>query len=118
METPIKVLKQGAPIVNSASILYDAGFIKVISIDLKSKYCYYSGAFYGEGEGCGVWMAARVGQDETFFSNSRRLAEGIDPEEPTMVALVDFPEWKVLSARSDKYTIDVVIIDNKNTPKP
>jgi hypothetical protein len=81
-EIEIKVLNQGAPIVNDGYVVASGENVVALHIDLRSKYCYVLGAFRsGNGE-TGLLISAN--------GRSIYLDESKDRSTYTQISFQDF----------------------------
>jgi hypothetical protein len=97
----MKILEQGAPSVNCATIVYQNDNVILVELDMNSKYtkltCYSGNQFY-------------IGADE----NSLHLADGYGIGAETVVELDEIPDdFAVFSTQSSRYTISITFLKRK-----
>lgn len=101
--TPIKLIAQGAPVVN-----FDTGMIRAhgehvaaITVDMQSKRCE---VFIDHVEGDLPSIVIERGQYGIHFDESK------PPDAMTTIAFPDFPGWEVFLSSICKCTLSVVLI--------
>lgn len=101
-----KILHQGAPVINGASVREISKRIIAIEVDMKSKYCdidsYEPG---GDDEPCGLYIIAN--------KESLNLNKKAKLNEPTYIQFPQFVGWSIFSANTSRYTVRVCLIKNK-----
>ena len=55
-----RITKQGAPVINSCTCVFDSKVTKLFELDLKSKYCEIVGIYYDDNGNIGIEIAALV----------------------------------------------------------
>jgi hypothetical protein len=91
------VLQSGAPIINSAWIVYKTDQVILIEIDMKSKYCFINAS-----SGNSVFIGAD--------GNSLNLDEDVDIDSDTWVEFPEAKEYSFFSGSCGRYSIQLTFI--------
>jgi hypothetical protein len=103
-ETKIIIKSQGAPVINTATVLIKNKDLTLIGIDCKSKYCELDG-YIGGGKDCLVYIGAN--------ENSIKLKKGKKITDSTLIILPEFSGWEVIASNNGRYSITIVLKRNK-----
>ncbi len=101
----IKVIQQGAPIVNTGWVVESGKNIVALYVDLKSKYCEVSSSFSGSNGDCGVSLKAT--------ERSLHLNEEVEKEDFTSIVFSDYKGWDVFAYYLGRYTLNVCLVKPK-----
>ena len=104
--TPIKIVRQGAPLVNSAHVLIGHRDIKAIEVDLKSKRCTIEGDSNSFSQGKWGAPGILIGTDEYSLHLGKK-------EGDTEIEFSGFVGWNIFAMGISKYTLRVCLIKLK-----
>lgn len=103
IQTPMNILHQGGPVVNTACIEVVSGRLAAIFVDTATKYCEDGGHGGGsDGEPIEIVVMA---SDRALRTHPDHKAA-----EPTIIQFPDFPGWDLWSVLYGRYTIYITLI--------
>ncbi len=98
--TPIKVIRQGGPVVNTAWVEKRGDGIVLVRADMRSKYCDAFCGLTSEGNG----IVCMIGSEQ-----SSKLMKGKESDW-TEIEFAEFSCWKVEIAECARYTLTACLV--------
>lgn len=102
MELEIKIVTQGAPVINAGSVYSKGADVVALEIDLHSKYCEVSATSGGEFPG--IFIDAN--------ERSLELDKTKSVEESTFIEFPQYAGWNVWCSGIGRYTLSVCLVRN------
>lgn len=99
----IKIQRQGAPIVNHASIRKSYKKLVAIEVDLQSKYCIVDG--YTGDEKTGL-MSVSIGTDDRSIKLHPRKKAYVTTE----ISFPEYKDWHIFCSDLSRYTLRICLI--------
>lgn len=97
-----RVIRQGAPIINSGNIIRKSKNIVLLEIDLKSKYCEVDCLFKDDEGNFGIHIGTT--------KHSIHLNTGVKKDEPTVIEFSNSNGWGIYLANISRYTLRICLI--------